>query len=438
MLAVAGGLYVAWPLGPSGPSPEAPTAAAAFGIEQLTASGNAGAPAISPDGQFVAYVHTDGTATSLRVRQVTTGSNTELVPPEPDVTVGFPTVTPDGGYVDFVRRAAGDGTTLQRVPFLGGTRTTVVDDISSPIGWSPDGTQMAFIRSDGVQSWLLVAGVDGGGERVLAARERPSLFLNFSIVGGPPVRPVWSPDGRTIALYEIGDFDPRVVFLDASTGAETVRGAHGGFQPRGLAWLGPTSLVLSQPEEEGRQVQLWRMSYPVGAVSPLTNDLNSYVGLDLARTRTSLVTSRLETRASVWVGDAEGASGTSIVPPTLFTGRFLWVSGRATGFSTTPRTRVARRSSRSLPTAALPRRSRRWARICWVVPEPPTAARSCLHDGATVYGPPTVPDGMRSAWRPTPHSTCGSRQTTATSCFSRRGVTSRLPGSSRSTAVSPP
>jgi len=38
------------------------------------------------------------------------------------------------------------------------------------------------------------------------------------------------------------------------------------------------------------------------------------------------VTTRRETRTSVWVGDAAGAAGTEVVPPTLFTGRFVWVS----------------------------------------------------------------------------------------------------------------
>ena len=141
-----------------------------------------------------------------------------------------------------------------------------------------------------------------------------------------PLRPAWSPDGRTIALYEIGEFDPRVVFVDVATGAETIREARGGFQPRGLAWLGPASLVLSQPEEEGQRIQLWRMSYPDGAVSPLTNDLNSYIGVDLDSSRGSVVTMRRETRTSLWVGDAAGVSGKEMVPPTLFTGRFVWVS----------------------------------------------------------------------------------------------------------------
>ena len=326
-LVIAGGVYLAFfRVTSSGSS--AAAAPPSYQMEQLTASGNALTPAVTPDGRFVVYVQADGETTSLRVRQVATGSNTQVVAPEPGVVVGFPTITPDSVFVDFLRwDSSSDGRrALQRVPLLGGTRRTIVEHLSSPVGWAPDGRRMAFIRYDGQQSELVVANADGGSERVLARREVPSYFVSIFVVGSPPVRPAWSPDGRVIALYEIGNFDPRVVFVDVESGAETVREAHGGFQPRGLAWLGPESLVLSQPEEEGQRIQLWRMSYPDGAVSPLTTDLTSYVGVDLDGARGALVTARRETRTSLWMGDAAGAIGRELLPSTLFTGRFVWVS----------------------------------------------------------------------------------------------------------------
>jgi serine/threonine protein kinase/Tol biopolymer transport system component len=325
-VAIAGGLYVAFTGRGAPSSPAASSASPRYDIEQLTVSGNAMAPAISPDGRFVVYVQMNDNSTSLRLRQVATGSDTQLVTPEAGVTVGFPTVTTDGGFVDYLRWRPGSPRTLERVPFLGGTPRTIIDDLDSPIGWSPDGARMAFIRYDGVRTELVVANADGTGQRVLARRDVPSSFLSIFIVGSPPVRPAWSPDGRTIALYEIGDFDPRVVFIDVARGVETVREAGSGYMPRGLAWLESASLVLGQPKEEGQRVQLWRMSYPDGAVTTLTNDLNSYIGVDVDGARSNLVTSRREMRTSLWVGDAAGLGGTEIVPPTLFTGRFVWVS----------------------------------------------------------------------------------------------------------------
>jgi Tol biopolymer transport system component len=62
----------------------------------------------------------------------------------------------------------------------------------------------------------------------------------------------------------------------------------------------------------------------------LTNDLSSYVGVDVDGARTSLVTSRREATLAVWVGDAKGAEGAEIVPPTSFYGtpRVQWVGER--------------------------------------------------------------------------------------------------------------
>ena len=72
---------------------------------------------------------------------------------KPGRCLGFPTVTPDGGFIDFLR-GTGALRTLQRVPFLGGAQRTFVEHVSSPIGWSPDGKRMAFIRHDGMlSSW---------------------------------------------------------------------------------------------------------------------------------------------------------------------------------------------------------------------------------------------------------------------------------------------
>ena len=49
------------------------------------------------------------------------------------------TVSADGGFVDYVRRATGGPLELWRVRFLGGISRRVLDNVHSPIGWSPDG-----------------------------------------------------------------------------------------------------------------------------------------------------------------------------------------------------------------------------------------------------------------------------------------------------------
>jgi Tol biopolymer transport system component len=282
-----------------------------FDIEQLTTSGNAVAPAISPDGRWVAYTQENSDSTSIWVRQVATPSNVMIVSPEPDVRVFAPTITRDGGFVDFLRREGSAPPALWRVPFLGGTPRRLIEDVWGPVGWSPDGAEVAFARTVGDRAVLMIADADGANERQLADN-RYGTFANIA-TGSPFARPAWSPDGRVIAALALGFPTSGIAFIDVATGAQTNRTASPA--ATGVAWLGATSLAVSQPSQAGQRVQLSRMAYPDGALSPLTNDLSSYIGVDVDDAGASLVTSRRETRTALWIGDAAGVAGREIVPP---------------------------------------------------------------------------------------------------------------------------
>jgi Tol biopolymer transport system component len=96
-----------------------------------------------------------------------------------------------------------------------------------------------------------------------------------------------------------------------------------------LAWLDDSSLVLSRGAEEGAPLQLWRLSYPEGKLSRLTNDLNSYAGVSVTADRGSLVTAQRVTRVGIWVGDGLATRGAEVVPPGLGRrGDVAWAADR--------------------------------------------------------------------------------------------------------------
>jgi Tol biopolymer transport system component len=81
------------------------------------------------------------------VRQIASNSVVRIVPPEASVGIRSLAVTPDGSFVNYVRRGIGELTnSLWRVPFLGGPALKLIDDVETAPGWSPDGKQMAFVR----------------------------------------------------------------------------------------------------------------------------------------------------------------------------------------------------------------------------------------------------------------------------------------------------
>ena len=116
----------------------------AIQVSRLTDNGKANLATVSPDGKLVAFVSIQEGKQSLFVRQVTTGSSVEIVPPT-NQEILQPTFTPDGDHVFYVSNNKGVGTAFQ-VSTLGNQSKKILVDIDSPVTFSPDGKRFAFIR----------------------------------------------------------------------------------------------------------------------------------------------------------------------------------------------------------------------------------------------------------------------------------------------------
>ena len=186
-------------------------------ITQLTSSGDIGAASISPDGKWLAYVQDHNGEDSIWVRQLATGSTAQVLPPSKLNLDGL-TFTRDGNYLYFNTRVLGENMNhLQKMASLGGTPQPLLDDIDSPISFSPDGTQITFVRQSSAEfnSKLMVAAADGTGAHALSTL---SGLSGFSTTG-----PAWSPDGARIAVGAIegqgSTYHWHIHFVDTKTGA---------------------------------------------------------------------------------------------------------------------------------------------------------------------------------------------------------------------------
>jgi Tol biopolymer transport system component len=319
-LGVLGGIYAvrrgATPNGSRiGP---APLTIADLQVEQLTSSGTASSPAISPDGKYVAYVEQGTGGDSLRVRQVTSGSNVEVVPAESGVRLRGATVTPDGGFVDYLKFLAPERLELWRIPFLGGVPQRRLDNIASLVGWSPDGRQMAYLRdAPGGRTELMVA-VEGSADRVLATRMPPERFWTTLPDLPAAFVPAWSPDGRTLAvlgaMVRPGGSTGQVVFVDVASGSTRAVNAGPPLLGSALGWRDATTVVIAMLVQVSSPLQLWQMSFPEGTVRHLTNDLNQYAGVSFTSDRNTLVTGRSEFSLGIWTSDAAATQWTETVP----------------------------------------------------------------------------------------------------------------------------
>jgi eukaryotic-like serine/threonine-protein kinase len=250
-------------------------------IAKLTESGKATLVAISPDGRYVVYVLRNGEQQSLWMRHVATKSDVQVLPPD-DVDFKGVTFSPDGNFIYYVRS---DKTTqlysyLYQMPVLGGNPRQLIRDIDAPVGFSPDGTQIVFMRGlpDAATVELRIASVDGSGERLLARLPIYPIYMWGAS---------WSPDGKTIALAALQSGKETKWVLDIIRVADaSVTTLYSSPDLLGRpVWLPEgDSLLIPMGVAKERRSQLWQVFYPKGESRRFTNDLSNYgVRLDLTR-----------------------------------------------------------------------------------------------------------------------------------------------------------
>lgn len=274
-------------------------------ISRLTTSGKVKHAAISPDGRYVAHITEEAEGDSLWVRNVAAPGSVRLAGPSPTEYVSV-TFAPDGDSVYYLTLDRDKGATLlYRVPVLGGPSSVAADDVG-PVGFSPDGRQIAFIRAYPGESRLIVANADGANERPLATRREPDFFrVDWNA-------PAWSPDGKTIACQarlndERGKYET-VVGVNVESGAQRpltdARWSYAG-QP---VWLADgAGLLVTAGENTTAPVQVWHIALKSGEATRVTHDLNDYTDLSLASDSSRLAAVQDNTVSSIWVmseGDA--------------------------------------------------------------------------------------------------------------------------------------
>jgi serine/threonine protein kinase/Tol biopolymer transport system component/DNA-binding winged helix-turn-helix (wHTH) protein len=257
-----------------------------FAITQITDTGRAEQAAISPDGKYVVHVQDENGMKSLRLRNIVTGSDTEILAPE---STRFKSLAfaPDGNYVYFRRLVNSIGSEWDefRMAVLGSNPERVVRDVDSDVTFSPEGTRLSYVRAndpDKGRYRVLRANLGGSNESVLTVQK----INGFGNDAYPPFD-AWSPDGKQIVytFAKMADEPGVIRVLNVATGRFGTLQHFPDLLTFDIHWLpsGKWLLVVHSPRGgESGSAQISAFSLADRKLHPVTRDANSYSSLSLS------------------------------------------------------------------------------------------------------------------------------------------------------------
>lgn len=271
-------------------------------IEKLTDSGNINGASISPDGKLLTYMTDEAGKHGIWLRQLTTGKTVPVIPVAEELLLAV-RFSKDGDFIYYLHQPKADSLQLSRVSILGGSSTKILSDLHGGYDFSPDDTQIAFIRLSEKETTLMIADASGSNERAVFSSPRPNNILDVG----------WSPDGKSIA-YCVGKFQGGgknfgLMEFDLGSGTEKPITDVKWTYLEYFFWLPDKSglLVTGRKEAEGTD-QIWRISVPDGKAEQITNDSSSLSLHGATADYKKLIALQTNLNSTLWVAPADNLS----------------------------------------------------------------------------------------------------------------------------------
>ncbi len=286
-------------------------------VSRVTDSGDIQNTAISPDGKFILTVVTQQGQQSLWLRNLPTGSVTQVVAPS-GRTFSSLAFSPDGSYIYYrqISTESSGSLDLYRAPLLGGTPAIVAKDVDSNATFSPSGKLIAYVRANDpeVGKWrLLQANSDGSDEKVLLVTEGTN---DPDFIG-------WSPDDKRIAIAQDkpsrGDFGSQITMFDFSSGQSKLFQSFDDMVILTLLWDpdGRNIFVIfaaigGQPFTVNARLGVF--SYPEAKFRILTNDVVDHDTISITADGKTLASLQDQSATEADVLDGSGTGAATAIP----------------------------------------------------------------------------------------------------------------------------
>ncbi|MGH9735531.1 MAG: protein kinase domain-containing protein [Candidatus Acidiferrales bacterium] len=281
-----------------------------FAMSQITSTGKVVQTAISPDGKFLLTIQRDRGQHSLWLRNIPSGSDTQVVPPS-GLSLSTLTFSPDGSFFYFRQSHGGESFDLLRAPVLGGVPALIARDVDSNATISPDGQKIAYLRANDpeINKWrLLEANATGGDEQTLLIT--PGQQVPDSIG--------WSPDGQRIALSMSNLPNVGISMFDLASRKLIPFVSFDGKFALELFWAPDgRSIYIVYPSAQkpfSLNSKVGAISYPDGKFRPIISDVNDHIDVSLSADAATLATVQDTSDSEIDILSGNGAR--PVVPVT--------------------------------------------------------------------------------------------------------------------------
>src|SRR5579872_5300488 len=267
-------------------------------------------PAFSPDGALVAFRQSDGAHHTGIFAAVVGGQKSLQLTADPGDCC--PTWSPDGRQLAFIRYAEKDAS-IFTIAALGGTEHRVYHgpSLQAGLSWSPNGEQLVFSETnpaDATRSVISLLSLSDSSTRPLTSP--PAGWLDHE--------PAFSPDGAQVAFIRstIAGVSNDVFVMPAEGG----RAKRLTFDNRPImgppAWT-PDSREIVFSSNRGAETGLWRVSAKGCLPRPVAGPVGEATWPSIPATGNSLVYEQGQSKFNIWRLDLKDAIHSARPPSPL-------------------------------------------------------------------------------------------------------------------------
>jgi eukaryotic-like serine/threonine-protein kinase len=265
--------------------------------EQLTNFPDAAvAPALSPDGRMLSFIHGSNSFTSsgeVYVKFLPRGEPLQLT--HQAILKATPAFSPDGSRIAYTVAPPWD---TWVVPVLGGQPLLMLPNASG-LTWVDDRHILFSQIKSGIHMAVVTATESRGDERDVYVPAQIEGMAHHSYL---------SPDHKWVLIATemgpaVGDMPCRLVPFDGGSLGKVVGPARGNCDYAGWS---PDGKWMFFSANKGDGFHLWRQAFPDGRLEQLTFGPTEQEGIAVAPDGRSLLTSVGLTTSSVWVHDKTG------------------------------------------------------------------------------------------------------------------------------------